>query len=139
MSGSKYHVYVVESFQAVPAACQPVKTVAIPFSYSPYLSDDSFGLGITWDASRPEDLVTSFIAAHGKVLSILVFIFMVATLVCVKTYCSKSAWFEKLCGYYDTLKHAKSAAANVKEVRDEVKTSVGYGNQGSEFRSLLPK
>ncbi|KAF7127854.1 hypothetical protein RHSIM_Rhsim11G0041200 [Rhododendron simsii] len=136
MSGSEYHVYVVASFEVVPDSCKPVKTVAIPFSYSPYLADDSFGLGITWDVTRREDFVTCFSAARGKVLSLLVFIFMVATLVSVKTYCSRSAWFEKLRGHYATLKHAKFSP---REARNQGKTSVGYGNHGSESRSMLPK
>ncbi|KAF7116025.1 hypothetical protein RHSIM_RhsimUnG0040600 [Rhododendron simsii] len=134
MSGSEHHVYVVASFQVVPDSCKPVKTIATPFSYSPYLADDSFGLGITWDVTRREDSVTCFSAASGKVLSILVFIFMVGALVSVKTYCPRSALFDKLCGYYATLKHAKFSAM---EVRNQVKISAGYGNHGSEFRSML--
>ena len=41
----------------VPVSCKLVKTVAIPFSYSLYLSDGSFGLGFTWDATGHEDFV----------------------------------------------------------------------------------
>lgn len=50
LSGSNHHVYIVESSFSVPVSCSFVKTVAIPFSYSPYLSDSSFGLGLTWDS-----------------------------------------------------------------------------------------
>jgi hypothetical protein len=54
LSGSKYHVYTVEPSLAIPNSCRPVKTVAIPFQYSPYLSDNSFGLGLSWDMSDCE-------------------------------------------------------------------------------------
>ncbi|KAI3468999.1 hypothetical protein Pfo_025662 [Paulownia fortunei] len=50
LSGSNHHVYTVESSFSVPLSCSSVKTVAIPFSYSPYLSDSSFGLGLTWNS-----------------------------------------------------------------------------------------
>lgn len=38
-----------------PVACKPVKTVAIPFAYSPYLADNGFGLGLTWSLPPCED------------------------------------------------------------------------------------
>ncbi|KAL5748428.1 hypothetical protein ACOSP7_025470 [Xanthoceras sorbifolium] len=50
LSGSRHHhIYTVESSLAVPVSCRAVKTVAIPFAYSPYISDNSFGLGLTWN------------------------------------------------------------------------------------------
>lgn len=49
LSGSNHHVYVVESSFAPPISCDSMKTIAIPFSYSPYLSDNSFGLSLTWN------------------------------------------------------------------------------------------
>lgn len=55
LSGSSHHVYTVESTLAVPVSCRPVKTMAIPFSYSPYLADNSFGLGLTWSFNGCED------------------------------------------------------------------------------------
>lgn len=48
LSGSQYHVYTVESSLASRLSCMPMKTIAIPFPYSPYLSDNTFGLGLTW-------------------------------------------------------------------------------------------
>lgn len=51
LSGSKHHVYCVEASEKVPFSCREVKTVAIPFAYSPYISDNSFGLGLTWNLS----------------------------------------------------------------------------------------
>lgn len=55
MSGSSHHVYTVDPALPVPGSCEVVKTVAIPFEYSPYLSDNSLGLGFTWDLPEPED------------------------------------------------------------------------------------
>lgn len=52
LSGPRHHIYTVKSSLVLPESCRPVKTVAIPFSYSPYLADNSFGLGLSW--SSPE-------------------------------------------------------------------------------------
>ncbi|KAK8516308.1 hypothetical protein V6N13_047016 [Hibiscus sabdariffa] len=54
LSGPHHHVYTVESYAEVPDSCSPIKTVAIPFSYSSYLSDSSFGLGLTWELPKPD-------------------------------------------------------------------------------------
>ncbi|XP_028786357.1 RING-H2 finger protein ATL22-like, partial [Neltuma alba] len=50
MSGSDFHVYTVDPSLPLPASCVAVKTVAVPFEYSPYLADNSLGLGLTWDS-----------------------------------------------------------------------------------------
>uniref|UniRef100_A0A2P2MYJ9 RING-type E3 ubiquitin transferase n=1 Tax=Rhizophora mucronata TaxID=61149 RepID=A0A2P2MYJ9_RHIMU len=55
LSGSKHHVYTLESSLAVPVSCGVVKTVAIPFAYSPYIADNSFGLGLTWSLPGCQD------------------------------------------------------------------------------------
>ncbi|XP_022737697.1 RING-H2 finger protein ATL22-like [Durio zibethinus] len=55
LSGSQHHVYTVESPVRVPDSCRIIKTVAIPFAYSSYLSDSSFGLGLTWELPEPVD------------------------------------------------------------------------------------
>ncbi|TKY70801.1 RING-H2 finger protein ATL22 [Spatholobus suberectus] len=55
LSASSYHVYTVDPALPVPDSCQRVKTVAIPFAYSPYLSDNSLGLRLTWDLREPAD------------------------------------------------------------------------------------
>ncbi|XP_050376230.1 putative RING-H2 finger protein ATL21A [Argentina anserina] len=55
LSGSGYHVYTVKPTFAVPNSCRVVKTVPIPFKYSPYLADNSFGLGLTWNLLGHED------------------------------------------------------------------------------------
>ncbi|XP_057510728.1 RING-H2 finger protein ATL22-like [Actinidia eriantha] len=149
LSGSQYHVYVVEPLQVVPVSCKLVKTVAIPFSYSIYLSDGSFGLGFTWDATGREDFVVEggfcgswlakiFGVRGRKVLSILILIFMVATLVGAKNYCSKNALVEKLFRYLETFKHTKYFGANVKEVSYQIKTALGHGNYGNDdFKGVL--
>lgn len=56
LSGAKHHVYVVESSLHVPGSCEVVKTVLIPFAYSSYVSDESFGLDLTWDSAGFNDL-----------------------------------------------------------------------------------
>ncbi|KAJ9173342.1 hypothetical protein P3X46_016492 [Hevea brasiliensis] len=55
LSDSRHHVYTVESSLVLPESCRPVKTVAIPFSYSPYLADNSFGLGLTWSSPGSDE------------------------------------------------------------------------------------
>ncbi|OMO52593.1 Protein kinase C-like, phorbol ester/diacylglycerol binding protein [Corchorus olitorius] len=55
LSGSQHHVYTIESSAAMPDSCRPIKTVAIPFAYSSYLSDNSFGLGLTWEELPERD------------------------------------------------------------------------------------
>ncbi|KAJ4712687.1 RING-H2 finger protein [Melia azedarach] len=49
LSGPGHHFYTVESSLAVPSSCRAVKSKAIPFAYSPYIADNAFGLGFTWD------------------------------------------------------------------------------------------
>lgn len=39
----------------VPESCKPIKTVDIPFKYSPYLADNSFGLRLTWGFLEDQD------------------------------------------------------------------------------------
>ncbi|KAK3014403.1 hypothetical protein RJ639_008831 [Escallonia herrerae] len=103
LSSSNYHVYVVESTLEAPASCKHVKTVAIPFAYTPYLSDNSFGLGLTWGTCRKDSGTEGgrsgvqskighqrcFMVAHGKASSITFVILMVALVIGVKTYSSK--------------------------------------------------
>lgn len=55
LSGSGYHVYTGKPTVAVPISCRVVKTVPIPFEYNPYLADNSFGLGLTWNLLGHED------------------------------------------------------------------------------------
>ncbi|XP_031250803.1 RING-H2 finger protein ATL22-like [Pistacia vera] len=55
LSGSTHFVYTVKPSLAVPLSCSVVKTIAIPFAYSPYISDNTFGLGLTWELPGCED------------------------------------------------------------------------------------
>ncbi|PNT54713.1 hypothetical protein POPTR_001G154500v4 [Populus trichocarpa] len=55
LSDSRNHVYTVESSFHMPFSCRQLKTIPIPFSYSPYLADNSFGLGLTWSLPGCED------------------------------------------------------------------------------------
>lgn len=92
LSGIGHHVYVVETSFVVPGFCNHVKTVGIPFSYSPFLSDNTFGLGLTWRLanSHEDSVVTKFTTrlfkglneiANDKVLRcIIMFMFIVVML-----------------------------------------------------------
>ncbi|KAK9068029.1 hypothetical protein SSX86_012140 [Deinandra increscens subsp. villosa] len=113
LSGSRHHVYVVESFLHVPSSCNVVKTVSIPFAYSSYVSDDSFGLDLTWDSDGWMDLVEekrgfgvqSIVEELGMVV---ILVFVMVGLGCVKVYCWKQSrrndqeW-EKLIGDLENL------------------------------------
>ncbi|KAG8374679.1 hypothetical protein BUALT_Bualt10G0021000 [Buddleja alternifolia] len=80
LSGSTHHVYVMESFSPVPVSCISVKTVAIPFSYSPYLSDNSFGLRLTWNDDDEEEENSGCKEKYFKVLGITGIILMAGIL-----------------------------------------------------------
>ncbi|KAM7525508.1 hypothetical protein LguiA_015410 [Lonicera macranthoides] len=95
-SGPGFSVYVVDPGLEVPVFCKALKTVGIPFGYSDYLDDDSFGLGLTWDLDCGHACFSKFGAptcfngAHKTVLWISILIFMVAmVMISAKTYCSK--------------------------------------------------
>lgn len=59
LSGPGYHIYAVVSSRSSSVVanwdqdspCRVVKIVEIPFAYSPYLSGNSFGLGLTWESA----------------------------------------------------------------------------------------
>ncbi|KVH91966.1 RING-H2 finger protein ATL20-like [Cynara cardunculus var. scolymus] len=87
LSGYKHHVYVVESSSDVPGSCEVVKTVSIPFAYSSYVSDDSFGLDLTWDSDGFQSI--------GEELSIVILVFVIAGLAYVTTCCSKKSQSKK--------------------------------------------
>ncbi|KAL2472076.1 RING/U-box superfamily protein [Abeliophyllum distichum] len=93
LSGLNHHVYIVETSISPPISCNFVKTVAIPFSYSPYLSDNSFGLSFTWNLTgecddagigcQSETLLHNkglFGVANDKVIGLIAFIFLAVTL-----------------------------------------------------------
>ncbi|CAI8589121.1 unnamed protein product [Vicia faba] len=56
LSDSNSHVYTVDPQVSIPSSCKRVKTVAIPFKYSPYISDNSLGLRLTWKLREPEEI-----------------------------------------------------------------------------------
>ncbi|KAK4260344.1 hypothetical protein QN277_003472 [Acacia crassicarpa] len=84
MSASDFHVYTVEPSLPLPDSCVAVKTVAIPFEYSPYLSDNSLGLGLTWDFPLFQETRTEY-----TVVSICMFVIVVAILVSIKVQWSR--------------------------------------------------
>jgi hypothetical protein len=55
LSGSSSHVYTVDPEVHIPSSCKRIKTVAIPFKYSPYISDNSLGLRLTWNLLESEE------------------------------------------------------------------------------------
>ncbi|XP_058778177.1 RING-H2 finger protein ATL20-like [Vicia villosa] len=55
LSDSNSHVYTVDPEVSLPSSCRIVKTVAIPFKYSPYISDNSLGLRLTWKLRASEE------------------------------------------------------------------------------------
>ncbi|KAA8522190.1 hypothetical protein F0562_012863 [Nyssa sinensis] len=156
------HVYVVESSLAIPVSCKAVKTIAIPFSYSPYLSDNSFGLGFTWDLAGGQDGeaeggdfgfqselgLSGFEIAHGvpssmkAVLRIIsIFLFMVATLVTVKKRDrqEEKSQFEvgKQVGNYESFKPARHPKGHVKGLSNQIETALGDENYESETKAKL--
>ncbi|XP_054810610.1 RING-H2 finger protein ATL22-like [Prosopis cineraria] len=86
MSGPDFHVYTVEPSLPVPGSCVTVKTIAIPFEYSPYLSDNSLGLGLTWDSPLLQETRTEHTAVNIGIFVIVA----IAILVSVKVWWSRS-------------------------------------------------
>ncbi|KAL2472077.1 putative RING-H2 finger protein ATL21A [Abeliophyllum distichum] len=137
LSGSNHHVYIVETLISPPVSCNSVKTVSIPFSYSPYLFDNSFGLSLTWNLTgecddagigcQSETLHNKgfFQVANDKVTDLIAFIFSVVTLFYAKMALYKVVDLEnekeklgeikvgKVLGEYEALNHSK---CNIKVV-----------------------
>ncbi|KAE9613131.1 hypothetical protein Lalb_Chr05g0214311 [Lupinus albus] len=91
LSGSTYHVYTVDPALFVPSSCKIVKTVAIPFEYSPYISDNKLGLRLTWDMPESEDrkALNQTRDSHKTryiVLGFSICVFLVATLISKKNH-----------------------------------------------------
>lgn len=104
LSGKNYHVYVVGSVESLPRFCRAVKTKGIPFSYSPYLSDNSFGLGFTWDLNGYEDCDVRgncFNPSIGKVVGFILIMLVAAILLSLNTFYSKVAWDYSLANVND--------------------------------------
>ncbi|XP_071742433.1 putative RING-H2 finger protein ATL21A [Rutidosis leptorrhynchoides] len=113
LSGSKHHVYVEDSSLNVPNSCKTVKTVSIPFAYSSYVSDDSFGLDLTWDSAGFKDIAKDKpgwfrFQSIGEELSIAVLVLLIVGLACIKAYYLKKSQStelenEKLLGDLESL------------------------------------
>ncbi|KAL8238746.1 hypothetical protein R6Q59_015313 [Mikania micrantha] len=111
LSGSKHHVYVVESSLDVPSSCEVVKTVSIPFAYSSYVSDDSFGLDLTWDSTGFVDFAEEKRGIEVQTvvegLFMVVLVILIMRFGCLKVYCWKKSrsidheW-ENLLGDYES-------------------------------------
>ncbi|KAI3828911.1 hypothetical protein L1987_03022 [Smallanthus sonchifolius] len=97
LSDSKHHVYVVDSMSSleVHGSCEVVKTVLIPFAYSSYVSDDSFGLDLSWDSVGLMDIVEeergAGVQSIVEGLGMVILVFVVVGLGCVKVYCWKKS------------------------------------------------
>ncbi|XP_050229695.1 RING-H2 finger protein ATL22-like [Mercurialis annua] len=99
LSGSGFHVYTVDPSSVVPDSCVTVKTVAIPFSFSPYLADNSFGLGLTWSLpeyqeTQIQDFSIKNVINGDKFLKIVLCILAVTLLVSIKKNQSKKVNIE---------------------------------------------
>ncbi|XP_057449786.1 uncharacterized protein LOC130741035 [Lotus japonicus] len=98
LSDSSYHVYTVDPALPVPGSCKGIKTVAIPFKYSPYLSDNSFGLRLTWDLhdSREEGNQTrDSHMTHYAVVGVIICVLVMVTLVSIKVHVSRRDFDKK--------------------------------------------
>ncbi|KAL0550424.1 hypothetical protein IC582_014934 [Cucumis melo] len=81
----EYYVYVVRPplmGSSIPRFCKEVKRVKIPFEYSPYLDDGSFGLALTWgfdDQTKTKSQIECFFkATNFQVVGIRLLVGMVA-------------------------------------------------------------
>lgn len=81
LSGSSYHVYTVDPALPVPDSCEVIKTVAIPFAYSPYLSDNTLGLRLTWNLRQPQTRVCH--TSRNIVIGISICVFVMAILITI--------------------------------------------------------
>lgn len=110
-----------------------MKTVPIPFGYSPYLADNSFGLGLTWGSNGDGEQETEcFTMAHVKVVCIAIFIFAAAALIKLKIYQAKKlqhliegkdqVQVEKLLGDYKLLKLETCCNSDLKQGNSQGET-----------------
>lgn len=104
-NSARSYVYTVEPSFVVPVYCETVKSVGIPFSYSSYLSGNSFGLGLTWDSTEENEMInawriqTYFRAISAKIMGL---IFMVGIVLYAKIpqRCMESTAGRKIEGAY---------------------------------------
>lgn len=90
LSGSGYHVYTVDPRLAEQVSCMVIKTVGIPFPYSSYLSDNSFGLRLTWDLPGLQSELgwsaSCYHKSHPTVLGIGILMLSLLVLITRKVY-----------------------------------------------------
>ncbi|XP_038905185.1 putative RING-H2 finger protein ATL21A [Benincasa hispida] len=99
----EYYVYAVRPplMGSTPRSCKEIKRVKIPFEYSPYLDDGSFGLSLTWgfdDHTKTKSQIRCFFkATNFQVVGISLLVAMVAILsmVMMKIYHSKNKKYSK--------------------------------------------
>ncbi|KAG7030149.1 hypothetical protein SDJN02_08496 [Cucurbita argyrosperma subsp. argyrosperma] len=89
-----YYVYVVREMEETPRFCKEVKKVKIPFEYSPYLDDGSFGLSLSWG---PNERGCLYKAPNYEVLGVILLVAMVviSSTVIIKICQSKKQKFLK--------------------------------------------
>lgn len=90
LNGSGYHVYTVDPRLAEQVPCMVIKTVGIPFPYSSYLSDNSFGLRLTWDLPGLQSELgwsaSCYHKSHPTVLGIGILMLSLLVLITRKVY-----------------------------------------------------
>ncbi|XP_004511718.1 RING-H2 finger protein ATL22-like [Cicer arietinum] len=100
LSGSSYHVYTVDPEVPMPSSCEEVKTVAIPFKYNPYISDNSLGLRLTWNLhesqeTKEENQTRDSHTARNTVVGMSICVFVMATVVRIKVHMSRRNFQKK--------------------------------------------
>ncbi|WJX60494.1 hypothetical protein P8452_45697 [Trifolium repens] len=100
LSGSSSHVYTVDPEVHIPSSCKKIKTVAIPFKYSPYISDNSLGLRLTWNLLESEETnegnkTRNSHTARNTVIGLSMCLLVIATLVSIKVYLSTRNFHKK--------------------------------------------
>ncbi|XP_023005515.1 uncharacterized protein LOC111498479 isoform X2 [Cucurbita maxima] len=117
-----YYVYVVREMEETPRFCKEVKKVKIPFEYSPYLDDGSFGLSLTWGPNDDEGRTESqrgclYKAPNYEGVSLLVAMVVISLMVIIKICHSKKQKFLKEEAQKKVFEHSYEA---IKPRSDEV-------------------
>lgn len=138
LSSSGRHVYVVTASSIVPSSCRAMKTVAIPFSYSHYISDDSFGLRFTW--YNPDQVVLvgqhEIVVGKGKDLGGVVILIagaIVVILSCLKYYMRNDLAIEKCMMPIKMVSQVRDTMINDKMKEPEVKTAKLHHNSHTKI------
>lgn len=100
------YVYTVGLSFPVPVDCKTVKSVGIPFSYSCYLSDDSFGLGLTWDSTGEDEKIKAwrtsqtYFKASAKLMFLIFMVIGILLYAKLPRPCMESSSVKKIQGRY---------------------------------------